>query len=205
MLKVRTIGAMAMLLALAGCNSGGVLPSLTPSGGSGGGLASQALFGNPNNVPNARRPELEIDYTCPSVDVMEGAAAMRAARAGTSEVAHQASLNDVARECRFMGTQLSLKVGVQGRMLIGSLGKPGTYTVPVRVAVKRLDKVVASRLTRVSVTIPAGETSVGFTHVEDNIILPMTPGTDPAEEYDVFVGFDASGGGADPRSGRRRR
>lgn len=203
MRKVRMIGALAALVALAGCNSGSsLMPGLS---GGGGGLGTQALFGNPQNVPQASLPQDEVDLNCPAVGVMEGAAAFRVGRAGTSDVAHQASLNDVARECRFAGTQMSVKVGVQGRMLIGSLGKPGTYSVPVRVAVKKGDKVVASRLTRVSVSIPAGETSVGFSHVEDNIVVPLTPGNDPAEEFDIWVGFDAGGGAADPRAGRRRR
>ncbi|MCA0425442.1 MAG: hypothetical protein LCH61_19390 [Proteobacteria bacterium] len=204
MTKVHGFAVLAACFALAGCNA--ISPTLPSLGGGGGsGLGSQALFGNPQNVPRANAPELEIDYNCPGVEVMEGAAAVRVGRAGSSEVAHQASLTDVARECRFSGNQMVLKVGVQGRMLIGSIGKPGTYPVPVRVAVKQNDKVVANRVARVSVTIPAGESSVGFVHVEDNIILPILPGADPADTYDVFVGFDGSGAAADPRRGRRRR
>lgn len=205
MITFSRFAAVAACLALAGCNSGSsVLPSLG-GGGAGGGLASQALFGNPQQAPRDRAPEEEIDYNCPGVDVMEGAAAVRVGRAGSSEVAHQASLTDVARECRFAGNQVTIKVGVQGRMLIGALGRPGTYPVPVRVAVKQGDKVVANRMTRVSVTIPAGESSVAFTHIEDNITLPILPGSDPAESYDIFVGFDGSGAAADPRRGRRQR
>ena len=201
--KVRAVSVVAALLALAGCNAGG--GSAPASSGGGGNLVSQALFGNPQNIPKASSPETEIDMSCPAVGVMEGAAAFRVGRGGSSDVAHQASLTDVARECRYMGTQMSVKVGVQGRMLIGAAGKPGTYTVPVRVAIKKDEKVVASRFTRVSVTIPAGEGSVSFTHVEDNIIVPLTPRVDPGEEYEIYVGFDANGTTADPRSGRRRR
>ena len=196
-------GGVVLALALAGCTSGGSGSAPAPSGGSN--LFSQAMFGNPQNLPRAQAPELEIDYTCPSVGVMEGAAAYRVGRAGKSDVAHQASLTDVARECQFMGTQMSVKVGVQGRMLIGSIGKAGTYTVPVRVAIKRDDKVVASRFARVSVTIPAGDGSVAFSHVEENMVVPMVAGTDPGDMYEIYVGFDANGTNADPRSGRRRR
>jgi hypothetical protein len=165
-----------------------------------------ALFGNPQNVPQERKGEEERqDLNCPTVGVLDGGAAHRLGRPGAaSEVAHQASLIDVARECRFSATSIDIKVGVYGRLLIGALGKPGTYSVPVRVAVKRRDAVVASRIARVSVTIPPNETSVAFTHIEENISLPLSE-RDPSDEYDVYVGFDEGGGPNDPRRGRRRR
>lgn len=186
--------------ALAGC---GGIGAISEPARSSGGLASLAIFGNPQNIPAAEAPENLPDRNCPAVSVMEGGAAHRVGRAGSNEVSHQASLVDVARECRYGAGQLSMKIGIQGRMLIGALGKPGSYSVPVRVAIKRMDTVVATRVARVSATIPAGETSVAFVHVEDNVVVPLSA-ADPAEEYDVFVGFD-SGGAADPRKGRRRR
>ncbi|HRK23881.1 MAG TPA: hypothetical protein PLQ11_02905 [Beijerinckiaceae bacterium] len=195
--------ALAGLLALGGCGGIGGFGETSPS--SGPSLGSLALFGNPQNLPPERQPELEIEYTCPSVSVIEGAAAYRAGRGtASSDVSHQASLSDVARECRFAGTQFTLKVGVQGRMLIGAQGKAGSFTVPVKVLVKRGDTVVATRAGRVSVSVPAGEGSVAFTHVEDNIVLPITAGRDPSDEYDVYVGFEAGGAPTASRDRRRR-
>ncbi len=191
------------VLALAGCVGGST--SSPPAASSGPSTFSLAIFGNPNSIPPEKTAQEDKSYTCPTVDIIEGAAAFRLGRAGSAtDVGHQASLIDVARECAFVGNTVTMKVGVQGRMLLGAQGKPGTYVVPVRVAVKRNDVVVASRFARVSVTIPTGESSVAFTHVEQNISLPITA-NDPGDEYDIFVGFDAQGSTADPRSGRRKR
>lgn len=195
----RRAALVAGLLApvLAGCGGVGTFGE---SGGSE--LGRLALFGNPQNLPAERPPEPEDVPNCPAVGVIEGAAAWRVGRANNpSEVAHQASLTDVARECRFSPGQLSLKVGVEGRMIIGAIGKPGTYAVPVKVQVKRADQVVATRTARVSVTVPAGQGSVAFAHVEDNIVVPVTKDRDPADEYDIYVGFEP---GAAPASSRRR-
>lgn len=187
------LGVAVLSLGLAGCGGG--------SGGDGGSV-STAIFGNPTNQPTAQPvgPQ-EDDPTCPSVEVLEGTASLRVGRAGSGDVAHQASLNDVARECLFQPGSVSLKVGVQGRVLIGTAGRPGTYTVPVRVVVKRGESVVVSRIARISVSIPAGEASVPFAHVEEGISVSRTPGRDPADEFSVLVGLDSGGGG---RSRARR-
>jgi len=192
--------AACSLLVLAGCGGIGTLGETAASGAENTRLA---IFGNPQAIPAAQAPEDQPDLNCPSVGIMEGGASHRVGRPGSSEVSHQASLVDVARECRFGPGQFTLKVGVQGRMLIGSLGKAGTFSVPVRIAVKRGDTVVATRVARVSATIPSGDTSVAFVHVEDNIVVPLGSG-DPADDYDVYIGFD-SGGAGDPRRGKRRR
>jgi len=200
---VRGVAGLLVGLGLTGC-IGTMGEGSGPTGG-GGSLSDSlrvAVFGNPENRPTEFPTGPQREYTCPSVEIMEGAAAYRTGGAGG--VAHQASLSDVARECVVSGTQVSMKIGVQGRMLLGASGKPGTYTVPVRIAIKRGDTVVVSRAARVAVSIPANEAGANFTHIEENLILPISE-RDVADEYDVFVGFDASGGAADPRKGRRRR
>lgn len=195
----------AGVVLLAGGLSGCIGTASEGGGARSGGTADSfrlAVFGNPENHPPELPAGPQREYTCPSVDIMEGAAAYRVGGAGG--VAHQASIIDVARECAISGTQMSMKIGVQGRMLLGATGKAGSYTVPVRVAVKRGDTVVTSRVARVQVAITGGETGASFTHIEENIVLPISQ-RDPADEYDVFIGFDAGGGAADPRKGRRRR
>lgn len=182
---VGILGAAVLCGGLAGCGGGS----------SDNGSVSAAIFGNPTNQPTAEPVGPQDDPTCPSVEVLDGTASLRVGRAGSSDVAHQASLTDVARECLFQPGSVSLKVGVQGRMLIGTAGRPGSYTVPVRVVVKRGDSVVVSRIARISVAIPAGETSAPFAHVEEGITVARTTGMDPADEFSVLVGLDAGGGG----------
>lgn len=194
------VSALALCVAVAGCQSQG-----EPSGSGQPNSWRLAFLGNTQAIP----PEKSVESTdrnlnCPSVTVQEGGAAYRIGRPGSGEIAHQASLAETARECRFSGSSLSLKVGLQGRMLIGAAGRPGTFSAPVRVQVKRGDAVVASRVARVSVTIPQNETSASFVHIEDNITLPVGV-NDPAEEYDIIVGFDQGGGQGEARRSRRQR
>ena len=160
---------------------------------------SQALFGNPTGQQPEKPLGPQRDLNCPSVDVLEGTAAHRV---GGATVSYQASLLDVARECNFGGSQFTMRVGVQGRVVLGASGKPGTFSVPVRIAVKRGDKVVTSRLSRISVSVPAGQGGASFAHVEEGISLPVGA-EDPSDEYDVLVGFD--GGASAASTGRRRR
>lgn len=205
--SVKLAGVSALALLFAGCQVTDPPARQAPSQSSGPSSWRLALFGNPQNIPAEKSDGREREYGCPAVGVLDGGAAHRvAARTGSAagEVAHQASLLDTARECRISGTNMIIKVGVEGRMIIGAAGRAGTYTVPVRVAIKRSDAVVTSRFARVPVTIPGGETGVTFTHIEDNIVIPISA-LDPADEYDIFVGFDEGGGPNDPRKGRRRR
>jgi hypothetical protein len=97
---------------------------------------------------------------------------------------------------------MAIKVGVEGRLLLGTNGRPGTFNVPVRVVVKRRQEIVQQRFTQLRVTIPNGESQAEFAHVEDRIVVPISA-ADPDDEFDVYVGFDASGNQA--RAQVRRR
>jgi hypothetical protein len=201
------LAAGAVALALAGC--GGGIPGLSggntasPSGGGGSSVANLLLYGG-TTVPPDQTPKDERELGCPSVGVLEGAAAYRQGRVdgSASGVAYQASLVDFARECSFEGGQLALRVGVAGRLLIGAQGRPGTFQVPVRIVVKRRSEIVTQRFTRVAVTVPANETSAEFSHVDAGIVVPVTA-NDPGDEYDVYVGFDPTGQQARRQTRRR--
>ena len=98
---------------------------------------------------------------CPTVEVLDGTASSRVyagADQSNSNVKYQFSIGDVVRECSHVGDQLVLKVGVEGRVLIGPAGTPGTFAAPVRIAVRRDkdDKPVATKLYQIPVAIPGG-------------------------------------------------
>lgn len=186
---------LAALLALAGCTGSGT-----------GGLSSAIPFAQ--STPLASQPALEDkqeDFGCPAVDVLEGTAGYRvgAPTGGARGVQYQASIADLSRECAFAGNTVTIRVGIAGRVLIGEAGKPGTYSVPVRVAVKRGDKAVYSNLRRVSVTVPNGESQADFAHIEEGISLPISS-KDPSDEYEILVGFDPTGTAALKRERKRR-
>lgn len=211
------LAAMTVLMAagLAGCGGNGVLGTGIGGGSSAssssaepgplGSARNYLLYGSAKEPPPPAPNPNDRDINCPKVNVLEGTAAMRIglATGGATEVSYQASLGETARECTVKGNTVAIKVGVEGRLLVGMLGKPGSYTVPLRIVVKREKAVLFSKLVRLSVTVPAGDTQATFTHVEDGIVLPLTE-NDPADEYDLLVGFDPNGK-AEPAEKKPRR
>ena len=189
----------AISLSLGGCGS-----SLDPSGSVGGSL----LAFNTPNAPPIPAGAVSVDTVdCPHIEVLEGAAALRIGGEGNGGVRYQYSLGDLARECTVVGKQISIKVGVQGHVLLGPAGSPGTFTVPVRIVVRseKDQKPAASKFYRSSATIPAGETQADFTVISEPLLVPLTrPEAD--EDYTILVGFDQAGGGAArPATKRKHR
>lgn len=185
------MGMLAAVLGLAGCNTAG--------GGSGGVLGG--LFGSP--MPAAPAPAAvssSVDIMdCPTVDVLEGGAALTLYTGGRTgdpaAVRTQISIGQVARECiEQPDGSLLVKVGVEGRALAGPAGGTGRLDAPVQVVVRRNDTVYARRARRVPVAIPPGDTQGSFTVVEDGIVVPAGVGTD----FQIEVGL----GG--PAPARRR-
>lgn len=194
-------------LVLAGC--GGGIPLIgggssssqatTPveqQQGAGATVRNHLLYGGPT-VPQSQQPGFHIidrQRGCPALDILENAAGYRGSGSGAqaSQVTYQASITSSVRECIFEGNQLRLRIGVEGRVLLGPGGRPGAFTIPLRVVVKRRADIVTQRFNRITVTVPAGETYAEFAVVEENITVP-TSEIDPADEFDVYVGLDASG------------
>ena len=193
------------LMVLAGCGSS----SLTGSGGSnptvagdGSGWGTAILYGGRRFTEPP--PTEKREYTCPAVEILEGTVALRSGDTGTARgVGYQASIRDTARECTLVAdNRLNIKVGVQGRLVLGESGKPGNYTVPVRVAVRRTGgETVYSKLTTASVTIPATDTQGSFTVIDEGLSLPLSA-SDPGDEYTILVGLDPQGKST-PRNRRR--
>ena len=153
------------------------------------------IFGPPavDNNPNANTPK-EID--CPGVEVRNGAATLSIAapgvEAGPMTTRYQVTIGDTARECAPLGGVMTMKVGVEGRVLLGPAGGPGQIDVPLRMAVVQEGpnpKAIVSKFYKIAVAIPPGQTSVPFVHVEQDLTFPMPRGAD-LDSYIVYVGFD---------------
>ncbi len=163
------------------------------------------LFGTTEPPPIQPQKLEEKEQTCPAVDIIENAAGYRGTSTLTgssSTVSFQASITNTARECLFQGNQLRLRVGVEGRVLLGPNGKAGSYSVPVKIIVKRRKDIVTQRSTRLTVTVPGNDTQAEFSYVEENIVVPITQ-FDPGDEYDIFVGLDPTGAQAQRQTRRR--
>ena len=143
---------------------------------------------------NPAGPPVEMD--CPSVAVRQGAATLAITQPGTEAgpmtTRYQVSLGQLARECAALGGMMTMKVGVEGRVLLGPAGGPGQVDIPLRLAVVQegpAPKTVLSKLYKLAVAIAPGQTSVPFVHVEQDLTFP-TPRAADLDAYVVYVGFD---------------
>ena len=168
-------------------------PDPSSASGSGGSNFFRNLFtyGGPTVPPSA--PEAAAEVDCPSVAIMPGGAALRSyagGRTGSPEaLRNQLSIVNVARECIGQpdGSVL-VKVGVEGRALIGPAGSGGQLEAPVRFVIRRGDKVLANRARRATVALAQGEMQGSFVVVEDGLVVPPKTG-----DFDIEVGLGGSG------------
>ena len=140
------------------------------------------------------------DVECPGVAVRQGAATlMIGKKPGEGEptpldLRYQGSILRTARECHVAAGVMTMKVGIEGRIITGPAGGPGNVDVPLRIAVV-LDgvdpKPIMSKLVIVPVTVTSDIDRVIFTHVEQDVTFPMPVPAADIDAYVVYVGFDA--------------
>ncbi|MET3893481.1 hypothetical protein ABIE41_004557 [Bosea sp. OAE506] len=187
-----------LCLGLAGCGS---------SGSSSGQPSAMQTLGNvvmfqsttPPPAEPLPRDDQDEQLVCPEVIIADGGAALRAQSGQDSgSLRHQISILNVARECTPTGNGgYRLKVGVEGRVLLGPAGGPGTYGATLTTTVTRGTTQVARRAARVGGTIASGQGGTDFSHVEDGIIVPAGRG-----EVEIIVSLGS--GSATPARSRRR-
>ncbi len=148
------------------------MPSLSSIRGSSSSSAANA-------EASAGSPATEIE--CPDVTVRRGASTLsmsaNPAEPSAMNLRYQVTIVDTARECRLAGGLVTMRVGVQGRVIIGPAGTTGQIDIPLRLAVVEeglQPKAITSKLQRIPVTVPGD--NVTFTHVEDQVTFPMPPG-----------------------------
>lgn len=187
-----------LCLGLAGCGSSGSSsgqPSTLQT------LGNVVMFQSTTPPPADRLPKEDQDeqLVCPEVIIADGGAAVRAQSGQDSgSLRHQISILNVARECTPTGNGgFRLKVGVEGRVLLGPAGGPGNYGATLTTTVSRGTTQIARRAARVGGTVASGQGGTDFSHVEDGIIVPAGRG-----EIEIIVGL--GGGSATPARSRRR-
>jgi hypothetical protein len=142
---------------------------------------------------------------CPSVEVRSGAGTYTVAgkppEAASTDVRYQLSISQLARQCAVIGANLVMKVGVQGRIVVGSVGGPGQVDIPLRYAVVRegaVARTVTTKFKRLPAAVDPGQANVAFSDVEENLSFPMPARADLAS-YIVYVGFDEIGDGPEKK------
>jgi hypothetical protein len=176
-------------LLLAGC-TGTSLPSV---GGLPGWFTGDREAAPP--VP-AGVTAVPLEQDCPTVEVRRGAAtlsvAMRTEGATASDLQYQLTFYQFARQCVVIGNTVRMRVGVQGRVVVGPAGAPDDVTVPLRYAVIREGvepRPITTKLNRFTVSIPAAASHVPFTDIEEDLSFPLPPIAE-LQTYVVYIGFD---------------
>ncbi|MEA2877883.1 MAG: hypothetical protein QOF14_3079 [Hyphomicrobiales bacterium] len=155
------------------------------------------LFGRSSSEPgDTGNANTAAEVDCPGVDVRQGASTLAitapGAEGGPLTTRYQVSIAQTARECAALGGVMTMKVGVQGRVLLGPSGGPGQVDIPLRMAVVQegpAPKTVVTRFYKLAVAVGPGQVSVPFTHVEQDLTFPMPRAAD-FDAYVVYVGFD---------------
>lgn len=162
------------------------------------------IFGNKPAQPQVQSQDPNSaaitaeDIECPGVQIREGTSTFSVSAAGADpsvmSLRYQATFGQTARECKVSGTTLTIRVGVEGRIILGPAGGPGQMEIPLRYAVVSEGsepKTITTKLRWFTVVIPPGETNVAYTVVEEDLSF-LLPRERELDAYVVYIGFDRS-------------
>lgn len=166
---------------------------------------SGATQRDPQPVTNAQAPDLD----CPFIDIRQGASTLTIPPPppdGANEamtLKYQGIFVRAARDCTVVSGQMVLRVGIQGRIIVGPAGGPGQVDVPLRVAVvtspQAGSKLVVTKLIHIPVAVGPNDGNVDFTHIEEGLSFPM-PSAAALDSYIIYIGFDPGGAAAQPKA-----
>ena len=197
------MGLTVLATALAGCSTDMFGSHSAPSTGSSSSLSGfgdkvgDFFRGQPQKTAADAPSDTAID--CPSVEIRQGAStySLNASEGDQSALSlrMQATFGQTARECHVNAGMLTIKVGVQGRVILGPAGAVGDVTVPLRYALVQegiQPKTIWTKFYQVPVNVPAGLSNVPFTHIQEEMIVPL-PKPAELQAYVIYVGFDPAG------------
>jgi hypothetical protein len=201
------LAALAFAAALPACSGLGTA-SNSPSGGSFTDRFTSTVFGSA--ATGAAKPETET-LECPPIDVRQGASTYAVYGPGERSgpnIRYQGTIGETARECGYLAGTVTMKVGLQGRIIVGPVGGPGRIDVPLRIAVVHEGpnpKTVWTKAYRVSVDIPQGASNAVFEHIDGSISFPRPPANE-IDSYVIYAGYDPQAPKEQPKArGRKTR
>jgi hypothetical protein len=173
------------------------------------GIRSQPERAAPASEATASAPG---DLTCPPVTIRSGASTYAVGLPGKpasgTDLRYQATIGETARECDYNTDthQIAIKVGIQGRVIVGPAGAPPTVEVPLRIAVVEdgvSSKTIATKAYTITVNV-SGDEGGTYSFVSDDIAYPAPQGA-AADRYVFYIGFDPQALKPEPRSRRNRQ
>jgi hypothetical protein len=193
----------------AGLAAAGALIALSGCGGNSSMFNGSALdlFSNSSKATQANAsagdgPETPTDVECPGIVIRTGAATLTIGSNPKEEtpspldVRYQGTIVRTARECHVAAGVMTMKVGIEGRVITGPAGGPGAVDVPLRVAVVQdglNPKTIVSNFGKETVTLNDQVDRANFTHIDDTISFPLPRPLGLIDSYVVYVGFDPAG------------
>jgi hypothetical protein len=152
--------------------------------------------GSTADVKEAAVSTRDPNDECPAVEIRPGTSTLQFAAPGTEPTAvnlrYQAVIARAARECAIAGNTMTIRVGVQGRIILGPQGGPGQLDVPLRYAIVQegiQPKTIWTNLHKIPVTIPPNQANTSFVDIEESISFPL-PSRNDLSAYVLYIGFD---------------
>ena len=139
---------------------------------------------------------VQPDVNCPAIEVRRGASTLTIAPPGSQSamtLKYQGSFVRQARECSVVDGNMVIKVGIEGRVVIGPAGGPGPVNVPLRFAVVQETPTGMRAIATKFVIVPVNVTADGntlFSYVEEGLTFPVPSPISVLDDYVVYVGFD---------------
>ncbi len=186
------------------------LASGSGSSSSSSGYLARFFSGSSDKAPQAvagATPDVE----CPFIDIREGASTLTVNASGVDatgantamSLKYQGTFVRAARQCSVAAGQMTMKVGVEGRIILGPAGGPGQVDVPLRIAVvdesPAGSKLIVTRLIHIPVVVQSPTDNPTFAHVEDGLTFPLPPSSTALARYIVYIGFDSLAAEADKK------
>ncbi|ODT69074.1 MAG: hypothetical protein ABS75_18055 [Pelagibacterium sp. SCN 63-23] len=187
---LRTTGFAGLAMLLAGCSMGGMFGGNSPSGNAN----LQNATATPQAVAQAQTNALPVIATeCPAIKVRLGGEAMYyygGGRVGDAQsLQYQGVIDETSRNCVVSNGQITVNMGVTGRVLLGPAGKQTSVNAPIRFAVERDGQAIFSEKYTVPVAITPPAQMSEFVKVVENVTIPYLGG----ESITIWVGFDTRG------------
>jgi hypothetical protein len=201
---IRCTALLGAAAVVAGC-SGGSLPSITGSVPSWFSRSSPGADAQASAAPAT--PGISLENDCPSVAIKTGAGTLavnaKSQDASANDLRYQLTFLEMARQCFADAGAVRIRVGVQGRAILGPAGSPSQVSAPIRYAVVQegvTPKTIVTKFRRVPVAMDANGTV--FTDIEEDLSFPMPPPAD-LQRYVVYVGFDEAGDRGQPQAKKK--
>jgi hypothetical protein len=202
--RLRTAAVCALAAGvLSGCGGGSMFGASSSGSGSSLGSRFSQIFGSKSQAvgetPAPAQVAQDVQLTCPPVSIRPGASTLAVGLPGKpatgSDLRYQVTITRTARDCNLSAGQITARVGIEGRVIVGPAGAPPSVDIPLRVAVVQegvQDKIIFTKFYRTSVAMASNADNAVYDFVAEDVVYP-TPQGDAGDSYIFYIGFDPNG------------